>query len=73
MASAGSSKEDRKLQRYRYNSRGQVIGIVDGNENQTGFDLDTWGKLMKIQAADELNFIPGTTVMIIMMVIIIMF
>ncbi len=73
MASAGSSKEDRKLQRYRYNSRGQVIGIVDGNENQTGFDLDTWGKLMKIQAADELNFIPGTTVMIITMVIIIMF
>lgn len=73
MASAGSSKEDRKLQRYRYNSRGQVIGIVDGNENQTGFDLDTWGKLMKIQAADELNFISGTTVMIITMVIIIMF
>lgn len=73
MASAGSSKEDRKLQRYRYNSRGQVIGIVDGNENQTGFDLDTWGKLMKIQAADELNFIPGTMVMIITMVIIIMF
>lgn len=50
-----------------------MIGIVDGNENQTGFDLDTWGKLMKIQAADELNFISGTTVMIITMVIIIMF
>ena len=52
VASAESSEEGRKLQKYRYNSRGQVIGIVDGNENQTGFDLDAWGKLMKIQAAD---------------------
>ncbi len=52
VASAGNSEKGRKLQKYRYNSRGQVIGIVDGNENQTGFDLDAWGKLMKIRAAD---------------------
>ena len=29
-----------------------MTGIVDGNGNQTGLDLDAWGRLMKIQAAD---------------------
>ena len=52
VASVRSREEGRELQNYRYNSRGQVTGIVDGNGNQTGLDLDAWGRLMKIQAAD---------------------
>lgn len=53
VASVRSREEGRELQNYRYNSRGQVTGIVDGNGNQTGLDLDAWGRLMKIQAADD--------------------
>ena len=55
LSSIGSVKgrgEGRKLQSYRYNSRGQVIGIEDGNGNKTGFDLDAWGKLTRVRAAD---------------------
>lgn len=52
IASTRSREEGRNLQTYRYNSRGQVTGIVDGNGNQTGFDQDAWGKLVKVQAAD---------------------
>ncbi len=52
ITSAGNREEGRRLQSYRYNSRGQVTGILDGNGNQTGFDLDAWGKLIRIRAAD---------------------
>ena len=34
---AKNREEGRRLQSYHYNSWGQVIGIMDGNENQTGF------------------------------------
>ncbi|RKI99939.1 RHS repeat protein [bacterium D16-54] len=56
LSSIGSVKgrgEGRKLQSYRYNSRGQVVGIEDGNGNKTGFDLDAWGKLTRVRAADR--------------------
>ena len=42
----------RELQSYRYNSRDQVTGLVDGDGDQTGLDLDTWGRSTKIRAAD---------------------
>ena len=52
IASGRSRNQSQSLQKYRYNSRGQIVGLVDGNRNETGYDLDAWGKICGIQAAD---------------------
>lgn len=33
----------RILQQYEYNARGQITGIVDGNQNPISYDVDGWG------------------------------
>ena len=45
----------KSLQEYRYNSRGQIIGLVDGNGHETGYELDAWGNIRNIKAADGGN------------------
>ena len=45
----------KSLQEYRYNSRGQIIGLVDGNGHETGYELDAWGNIRNIKATDGGN------------------
>ncbi len=47
-----SRREGKELQTYHYNSRGQIIGVIDGNGNKTEYTLDNWGKVTRVHAAD---------------------
>lgn len=47
-----SQAEGVHAQSYSYNSRGQVTGIIDGNHNRTVYELDAWGKILEVKAAD---------------------
>lgn len=49
---ARSRKAGRAAQKYRYDSRGRITGVVNGNGNETGYDLDAWGRIRKIRQAD---------------------
>ena len=42
----------RILQQYKYNARGQIIGVVDGNQNPISYDADSWGRITGIGFAD---------------------
>ena len=48
----GKEKEQKVVQSYEYNARGQIIGIVDGNGAATRYDLDGWGRITGIGFAD---------------------
>jgi len=48
----GRETELRTLQRYKYNARGQIIGIVDGNQNPIYYDVDRWGRITGVSFAD---------------------
>ena len=39
-STARSRKAGRAAQKYRYDSRGRITGVVNGNGNETGYDLD---------------------------------
>lgn len=41
------------VQAYRYNDRGQIIGIWDGNGNETAYDVDAWGRIKETKTADS--------------------
>ena len=47
---AGGSR--RTIQQYEYNARGQIVGIVDGNQNLRSYDVDSWGRITGIGFAD---------------------
>ena len=49
---ARSRKAGRAAQKYRYDSRGRITGVVNGNGNETGYDLDAWGRIQNIRQAD---------------------
>jgi len=49
---ARSKKKEQAAQRYTYDSRGRIIGIADGNRNQTGYAVDGWGRIRQVQGAD---------------------
>lgn len=42
----------RILQQYKYNARGQITGVVDGNQNPISYDVDSWGRITGIGFAD---------------------
>ena len=42
----------RTLQQYEYNARGQITGVVDGNQNPISYDVDSWGRITGIGFAD---------------------
>ena len=42
----------RTVQQYEYNARGQLIGIVDGNQNPISCNVDGWGRITGIGFAD---------------------
>lgn len=44
--------EQRVMQQYEYNARGQIVGIVDGNQNKVSYDTDSWGRITGIGFAD---------------------
>ena len=44
--------DQRILQLYEYNARGQIVGIVDGNQNKISYDTDNWGRITGIGFAD---------------------
>ena len=47
-----SGNHQRILQQYKYNARGQIIGVVDGNQNPISYDVDSWGRITGIGFAD---------------------
>ena len=51
-STARSRKAGRAAQKYRYDSRGRITGVVNGNGNETGYDLDAWGRIQNIRQAD---------------------
>ena len=48
-----SKREGRERQAYEYNARGQLIGLKDGNGNQTEYKRDGWGRIGTIKKADH--------------------
>lgn len=50
-----SRKEGKAAQSYRYDANGRMTGIVDGNQNHTGMDTDSWGRIRSVQNADGGN------------------
>ena len=47
-----SGNHQRTLQQYEYNARGQITGVVDGNQNPISYDVDSWGRITGIGFAD---------------------
>ena len=47
-----SRKQEKTAQSYEYDSKGRIIGVKDGNQNQTRYRNDLWGKIEKIQTAE---------------------
>ena len=48
----GNRNHQRTLQQYEYNVRGQITGVVDGNQNPISYDVDSWGRITGIGFAD---------------------
>lgn len=48
----GNRNHQRILQQYEYNARGQITGVVDGNQNPISYDVDSWGRITGIGFAD---------------------
>ncbi len=42
----------RTIQQYEYNARGQIVSIVDGNQNLRSYDVDSWERIISIGFAD---------------------
>ena len=49
---ARSQRADRAAQVYTYDARGRITGIQDGNQNQTGHHMDSWGRVHQIETAE---------------------
>ena len=48
----GNRNHQRILQQYEYNARGQITGVVDGNQNPISYDVDSWGRITGIGFVD---------------------
>ena len=51
-ARQSAQSNQRTVQQYEYNARGQIVGIVDGNRNPISYDVDSWGRITGIGFAD---------------------
>ena len=49
---ARSQRADRAAKVYTYDARGRITGIQDGNQNQTGYHMDPWGRVHQIETAE---------------------
>lgn len=47
---ARSQRADRAAQVYTYDARGRITGIQDGNQNWTGYHMDSWGRVHQIES-----------------------
>ncbi|MGN0403126.1 MAG: hypothetical protein ACI4HQ_12830, partial [Acetatifactor sp.] len=52
MADGYARSGQRTIQQYEYNARGQITGIVDGNQNPISYDVDGWGRITGVGFAD---------------------
>ncbi|MDE6516316.1 MAG: hypothetical protein K2L18_00485, partial [Acetatifactor sp.] len=50
--SRSTENDQRTVQQYKYNARGQIIGIVDGNRNPVSYDVDSWGRITSVGFSD---------------------
>lgn len=50
-----SRKEGKAAQSYLYDANGRMTGVVDGNQNYTGMDTDSWGRIRSVKNADGGN------------------
>lgn len=48
----GDNTDQRILQQYEYNARGQITGILDGNRHKISYDSDSWGRITGIGFED---------------------
>ena len=49
---ARSQRANRAAQVYTYDARGRITGIQDGNQHQTGYQMDPWGRVHQIETAE---------------------
>jgi len=47
-----TARSQRAVQVYTYDARGRITGIQDGNQNQTGYHMDPWGRVHQIETAE---------------------
>lgn len=47
--------QKRQLQNYKYNARGQIIGITDGIGETVNYDVDGWGRITRIRFSDDVS------------------
>ena len=47
-----SRKQKKTAGVYDYDSKGRIIGVKDGNQNETRYHNDLWGKIEKIYTAE---------------------
>ena len=52
VSTARTAEQGKKLQTYSYNANGQITGIIDGNHNETFYQVDGWGRITEVTAAD---------------------
>lgn len=44
--------EGEAKQRFEYDARGNIVGIIDGENNETKYILDKWGRITGTEKAD---------------------
>ena len=49
---ARSRQKNQAAQEYTYDARGRITGIRDGNQNRTGYRMDSWGRVHQIDTAE---------------------
>ena len=52
VSTARTKQQGKALQTYSYNANGQITGIIDGNHNETFYEVDGWGRITEVTAAD---------------------
>ena len=50
-----SGSQKKQVQSYKYNARGQIIGITDGIGETVGYDVDGWGRITQTWFSDGVS------------------
>ena len=53
--SRGNGSQKKQVQSYKYNARGQIIGITDGIGETVGYDVDGWGRITQTRFSDGVS------------------
>ena len=53
--SRGNGSQKKQVQSYKYNARGQIIGITDGIGETVGYDVDGWRRITQTRFSDGVS------------------